>query len=332
MRIAILFTCLALGLALPQGAFAKKEGGKGGGKGARAAGGGGGGGRGGGGARAAFSGMAANKAAGNRPSGGGQHARSNFQGGSKGGQNLTGTQLGSKGQHGLNSRNRFGSQNSLNSQGGGKSGHGLNAQQNNVNSQSGSGHRLNSTGNAGLQGQHLGRNGNAGFQGQHVGAKGFGNHAGTGRFAGQGRVAGLGRNGVRYHNWHDACAGYHRVVHDRVWWTSHYETVVAINGGYWGPWYWNAGYWFPAWGYYPGFTFVYERPIYGWNNLPPDQVVVVVQERLQDQGYYSGNVDGQMGDLTRDALAKYQQDHQLEVTSAIDEPTVQSLGLLTEES
>jgi peptidoglycan hydrolase-like protein with peptidoglycan-binding domain len=60
--------------------------------------------------------------------------------------------------------------------------------------------------------------------------------------------------------------------------------------------------------------------------------VVNVQEALQDQGYYRGDVDGQLGQLTRDAIGQYQQDHQLEVTAAIDEPTVQSLGLATEQS
>jgi hypothetical protein len=107
--------------------------------------------------------------------------------------------------------------------------------------------------------------------------------------------------------------------------------VTFVAGG-WGPWYWDGGYWFPAWGYYPGFTFVFDRPIYAYANLPPDQVVVNVQEALQDQGYYRGEVDGQLGQQTRDALQQYQQEHSLEVTAAIDEPTVQSLGLETGES
>ena len=53
-----------------------------------------------------------------------------------------------------------------------------------------------------------------------------------------------------------------------------------------------------------------------------------VQTELQDQGYYTGDVDGQLGAQTRDALAAYQSDHNLEVTSAVDEPTVESLGLV----
>ena len=38
-------------------------------------------------------------------------------------------------------------------------------------------------------------------------------------------------------------------------------------------------------------------------------------------------VDGQVGPRTRDALGAFQADHDLEVTSAIDEPTVEALDL-----
>jgi len=128
--------------------------------------------------------------------------------------------------------------------------------------------------------------------------------------------------------------GYHRVWHDRWYWHSHYSSVVYVGGPYWGGhWFWDGGYWFPAWGYDPAFVgYVYDGPIFAYNNLPPDEVVINVQEALQDQGYYAGNIDGQFGNQTRDALAAYQRDHELEITAAIDEPTVQSLGLVTEES
>jgi localization factor PodJL len=58
---------------------------------------------------------------------------------------------------------------------------------------------------------------------------------------------------------------------------------------------------------------------------------VNIQEALQDQGYYAGEIDGQLGQQTRDALAAYQRDHNLELTAAIDEATVQALGLTTAE-
>lgn len=113
--------------------------------------------------------------------------------------------------------------------------------------------------------------------------------------------------------------------HDRVWYTSRYDRVVVMGGGYY---YWDAGYWYPAWGYDPAVSFyVYDGPIYSYDNLPPDQVTMNVQSALQDEGYYTGEIDGMVGPKTRDALGAYQTDHNLEITSAVDEPTVEALGL-----
>ena len=52
-----------------------------------------------------------------------------------------------------------------------------------------------------------------------------------------------------------------------------------------------------------------------------------VQAALQQQGYYRGGVDGLIGPLTRGAIADYQRDHGLYMTSTIDQPTLQSLGM-----
>lgn len=112
--------------------------------------------------------------------------------------------------------------------------------------------------------------------------------------------------------------------HDRGWWREHHARIVLVGGGYY---YWNSGYWYPAWGYDPSYEYYpYDGPIYGYNDLPPDQVVANVQAALQQQGYYEGEVDGLLGPLTRAALARYQQDHGLYTTSAIDQPTLNSLG------
>jgi len=117
---------------------------------------------------------------------------------------------------------------------------------------------------------------------------------------------------------------YHSAWHDHGWWVAHYPRVVLIGGGWY---YWNAGFWFPAWGYEPSQVYYpYDGPIYGYNDLPPDQVVANVQTELQNQGYYQGEVDGLLGPLTRAAIADYQADHGLTTTSAIDEPTMSSLG------
>jgi hypothetical protein len=117
---------------------------------------------------------------------------------------------------------------------------------------------------------------------------------------------------------------YHSEWHDQGWWHSHYPRVVFAFGA---PYYWNAGYWFPAWGYNANAYYSWDGPIYAPHNLPPDQVIANVQSALQQQGYYQGEVDGLLGPITRDAIANYQRDHGLYTTSTIDEPTLQSLGM-----
>jgi nuclear transport factor 2 (NTF2) superfamily protein len=111
--------------------------------------------------------------------------------------------------------------------------------------------------------------------------------------------------------------------HDHDWWIGHHNRIVVCFGA---PYFFNAGYWYPAWGYDPGASYVYDGPVYAYNNLPPDQVIANVQSALQEQGYYQGEVDGVLGPLTRAALASYQEANGLYTTSAIDEPTLESLG------
>jgi Putative peptidoglycan binding domain len=123
-----------------------------------------------------------------------------------------------------------------------------------------------------------------------------------------------------------AFRNYRSVWHDRYWWTNHYTRIVLVDGGYY---YWNAGFWYPAWGYDPGNAYYpYDGPIYAYNNLPPNQVIGNVQLALQQQGYYHGEVDGLLGPLTSAAITNYQRNHGLYVTSAIDQPTLQSLGMV----
>jgi hypothetical protein len=115
--------------------------------------------------------------------------------------------------------------------------------------------------------------------------------------------------------------------HERSWWHSRYSSrILLIGGGYY---YWNSGYWYPAWGYDSAYSYYpYDGPIYvGDNQVPFDRVLANVQSSLQEQGYYRGEVDGLMGPLTRDALAGYQRDHGLVSTAALDQPTLASLGL-----
>ncbi len=124
---------------------------------------------------------------------------------------------------------------------------------------------------------------------------------------------------ARQFNWHQR--------HDRGWWRHHYGNTrfVLFGGGYY---FWNSGYWYPAYGYDPGYsTYTFDEPIYGPNEREPGQVISNVQVELQRAGYYDGEVDGLIGPNTREALARFQADQGLYVTRAIDEPTLEALGL-----
>lgn len=125
--------------------------------------------------------------------------------------------------------------------------------------------------------------------------------------------------------WAEARRRHHRNHHERNWWRSHYTRFALFGSGYY---FWDGGYWFPAYGYDPGYnTYSYDEPIYGYNDLDPAQVITNVQTELQRLGYYRYAVDGTMGPATRAAIANYQRDRGLSITSAIDGPTLQSLGL-----
>ena len=129
-------------------------------------------------------------------------------------------------------------------------------------------------------------------------------------------------------NWqgpqYTAFRNYNSEWHDQGWWHSHSNNVVFVFGGWYA---FNAGYWYPAWGYAPNSYYAYDGPIYAYNNLPPDQVIANVQTALQEQGYYQGEVDGLLGPQTREAIAGYQRANGLTETAAIDQPTLQSLGM-----
>jgi Putative peptidoglycan binding domain len=131
-----------------------------------------------------------------------------------------------------------------------------------------------------------------------------------------------GRNRFSYsdalrRNWHE--------WHDRNWWHEHCKTIVFVNTAYY---FLNGSYWYPAFGYDPLYSYYdYDGPIYTYGNLLPDQVIANVQATLQDAGYYFGPVTGSLSVETRAALANFQRDQGLIVTGAIDEPTVEALGL-----
>jgi len=119
---------------------------------------------------------------------------------------------------------------------------------------------------------------------------------------------------------------YHPEWHDQGWYRTHYNRVELIGGGYY---FWNNGYWYPAWGYSPSAQYyAYDGPIYvGQHAEAPDKVIADVQAVLQQMDYYRGEVDGLLGPLTREALTAYQTENGLATTAAIDEPTLDSLGM-----
>ncbi|HEY4285028.1 MAG TPA: peptidoglycan-binding domain-containing protein [Chthoniobacterales bacterium] len=119
----------------------------------------------------------------------------------------------------------------------------------------------------------------------------------------------------------NACHNHH---HGHDWWRHHCDTIIFADWGWWG---WWDGWWYPAWGYDPSSYYPYDGPIYGYDGLPPDEIIAGVQSELQRLGYYPYAPDGVLGPLTQNALNRYQRDHRLPITGTIDQTTMGSLGL-----
>ena len=134
---------------------------------------------------------------------------------------------------------------------------------------------------------------------------------------GHGKKDHVGFNDAFRRHWHE--------WHDRNWWHNNCETIVFVNTGYY---FLDGSYWYPAYGYDPLQTYYdYDGPIYTYSNLLPDEVIANVQTALQDAGYYYGPITGSLSIDTRAAIANFQRDYGLQITGAIDEPTVEALGL-----
>jgi hypothetical protein len=123
----------------------------------------------------------------------------------------------------------------------------------------------------------------------------------------------------------DVCRRHWHEWHDRDWWHNHCDTIVFVTSGFY---FLDGSYWYPAWGYDPLQTYHdYDGPIYTYGDLLPDEVIANVQVALQDTGYYLGSITGSLDTETRAALANFQRDYGLPITGAIDEPTIETLGL-----
>ncbi len=68
---------------------------------------------------------------------------------------------------------------------------------------------------------------------------------------------------------------------------------------------------------------------YGTSNAPTEMVSVdrvkAAQQALKGQGLYKGPIDGVVGPMTRDAVTRYQRDHNLAQTAMLDDQTLRSL-------
>lgn len=60
---------------------------------------------------------------------------------------------------------------------------------------------------------------------------------------------------------------------------------------------------------------------------PVNSLDYAVQEALADLGYYDGPLDGDIGPMSRMAIANFQADNGLEPTGIIDEILLEYLGL-----
>jgi putative peptidoglycan binding protein len=134
-----------------------------------------------------------------------------------------------------------------------------------------------------------------------------------------------GHNKKDHISFNDAFGRHWHEWHDRNWWHNHCDTIVLVTTGYY---FLDGSYWYPAWGYDPLQTYYdYDGPIYTYSDLLPDEVIANVQTALQDAGYYYGPISGSLSIDTRAAIANFQRDYGLQITGAIDEATVEALGL-----
>ena len=60
--------------------------------------------------------------------------------------------------------------------------------------------------------------------------------------------------------------------------------------------------------------------------MASDSTVQNAQNALNSQGYNAGSADGRMGPATRSAVTKFQADHNLPQTGALDDPTLNALN------
>lgn len=117
---------------------------------------------------------------------------------------------------------------------------------------------------------------------------------------------------------------------DNHWWAYNGDSWIGLDAGF-----------FP-WDYYPYYTYdyyPYDYFVSDPTDIPaayqgvtttvptPDPTVTGVQTQLAQQGLYGGPIDGLFGPTTRDAVASYQMQQNLDVTGSLGLDTLRALGL-----
>ena len=74
-------------------------------------------------------------------------------------------------------------------------------------------------------------------------------------------------------------------------------------------------------------AFVFLLSVFMTGSLLADEQTRAIQERLREQGFYYGEVDGHGGEETSAAIRRYQIRHGLRVTGQVNDETLRSLGM-----
>jgi peptidoglycan hydrolase-like protein with peptidoglycan-binding domain len=74
-------------------------------------------------------------------------------------------------------------------------------------------------------------------------------------------------------------------------------------------------------------VFLFFLTIFMTGSLLGDEQTRALQERLREEGFYYGEVDGHGGDETSAAIRRYQIRHGLHVTGQVNDETLRSLGM-----
>jgi hypothetical protein len=125
----------------------------------------------------------------------------------------------------------------------------------------------------------------------------------------------------RDHFWH----GHRCHFHNNFW--------VIYDPFFWYPYTYGYGYPYGAYyddTYYDDSSAPNEYSPAPYTNQPESETgsrVTEVQSALAREGYYDGPIDGRLGNATRKALRRYQRDHGLEATGAINHAVTEALRL-----